>query len=241
MQAFAQTVRSQPRWLKGAQRPQQTQQGYTIVELSIAVAIAGVLLVSAVGLVQTVLQTSRANDTATWLTRVIAQIDKIWAGQNGYADLSLASANAAGAFKGGTVEVVAGTGGAASTTKVTSKFNRPVYLGLTANLPTSSANAGYVLTFAGVPTAVCADLVTAAVSGGIRAVMITPEATTTTTTTAYTDVGLSAAGVLSPPTTGDHAVAFDPSSPSVQLVNMTGSKGCGTTNSTVALSFYNWK
>jgi prepilin-type N-terminal cleavage/methylation domain-containing protein len=236
MQALIPNVRSQSYPFEAAHCPQQKQQGYTIVELSIAVAIAGVLLVSAVGLVQTVLQTSRANDTATWLTRATAQIDKIWKDQNGYADLTLVSANAAGALKGVTVLVNATA--SPPTATVTSKFNRPIYLGLTPNLPTASANAGYVLTFAGVPTPVCADLVTAAASGGVRGIVITPETAASETSAAKTAASMTAAGVI---TLEGSVTAFDPSAPAVQLANMTGTSGCGTDKSTVALSFYGWK
>ncbi len=215
---------------------QSAQRGYTIVELSIAVAIAGVLLVSAIGLVQTVLTTNRANESITLLTRAMAQIDKIWADQPDYNGLNLATAGAAGVFTGmqvtrdTTTNVVTG---------VISKFNRPILVGLAPNLPTNAANRGYTLTFAGVPVSVCADLVTAAAGGGIRGIIVTPEATPTTTNASIIPSAMSNTGALTVPATS--AIALDGSLTSVNIANAMGVTGCGTNLSTVALTFVNWK
>jgi prepilin-type N-terminal cleavage/methylation domain-containing protein len=218
-----------------AARP-SAQRGYTIVELSIAVAIAGVLLVSAIGLVQTVLTTNRANESITLLTKAMSQIDKIWADQPAFADLSLATAGAAGVFNG--MQVTRNS--TQQVDGVISKFNRPIWVGLAPNLPTAGANRGYTMTFAGVPVSVCADLVTAAAGGGIRGIIVTPEATPTTTSAAIIPAGMSATGALTPPT-GTHAIALDGSMTNVSIPNTMGVNGCGTNQSTVALTFVNWK
>lgn len=210
------------------------QKGYTIVELSIAVAIAGVLLVSAIGLVQTVLTTNRANETTTLLIKAMAQIDKIWADQPDYGGLSIGAAGAAGVFNG--MQVARAVAGG-PVTSVTSKFNRPVFVATAPDLPTAGTNRGYVITFAGIPTTVCADLVSAAAGAGIRAIMVTPE--TATTTGALIPTALSAAGVLTPPAAT--AVAIDASLTSLNIATTMGATACGASTSTVALSFVNWK
>lgn len=215
---------------------QSAQRGYTIVELSIAVAIAGVLLVSAIGLVQTVLTTNRANESITLLTKAMSQIDKIWAEQPTFADLDIATAGAAGVFTG--MQVTRASGNVV--TSVTSKFNRPVLIGLAPNLPTTDANRGYTMTFAGIPSSVCADLVTAAAGGGIRGIIVSPENSVAATTTAIVPTAMSAEGKLTAPA-GTHAIAMDGSMTSVNIKDAMGANGCGTSKSTVALTFVNWK
>jgi prepilin-type N-terminal cleavage/methylation domain-containing protein len=223
--------------MKQTQRSHNTQRGYTIVELSVAVAIAGVLLVGSIALVQTVLNTSRANDTISGLARVTAQIDKIWSNQPNYASLSIASAGGAGVFEG--LPVVRDATNAV--TGVTSKFNRPITLSLNPNLPSGTSNRGYAMTYTGIPTNVCADIVSAAGSSGVRGIAVIPEDVAGTTTGgAPVALTLSAADAL----TGVDAagvVVADPSTNGLNLVNMTGVKGCGTAKNTVSIVFANWK
>ena len=212
------------------------QRGYTIVELSIAVAIAGVLLVSAIGLVQTVLTTNRANETTTLLIKAMAQIDKIWADQPDYNGLSVGTSGAAGVFNG--MQVTRSAAGVV--TGVTSKFNRPVYVAMAPDLPVPASNRGYVVTFAGVPTSVCADLVAAAAGGGIRGILVTPEPAGGVTAPVV-PTALSAAGVLTPPAAPTSVVAIDAASTNLYIATTMGVNGCGTPNATVALTFVNWK
>lgn len=214
------------------------QRGYTIVELSVAVAIAGVLMVGSISLVQTVLNTSRANDTITGLARTIAQIDKIWSASNSYADLSMATAGAAGAFEGMTVgrDPVKNT-----VNSVTNKFNRPVTLSLNDNLPATSVKRGYTLVYAGIPTSVCADIVTSAVNSGVRALVVMPESTSGTAPDSLSTLTLSSAGALDSLPASGATVMFQPSAPDLNIVTMTGSNACGTTKNTVSLGFVTWK
>ncbi len=214
---------------------QSAQKGYTIVELSIAVAIAGVLLVSAIGLVQTVLTTNRANETTTLLIKAMAQIDKIWADQPDYLGLTVGTAGAAGVFNGMQVTRTAG-----AVTGVTSKFNRPVYVAVAPDLPVTGTNRGYAITFTGIPTTVCADLVAAAAGGGIRAITVTPEPAGGVAA-AIVPTALSASGVLTPPATPASVVAIDAASTNMYIATTMGVGGCGTANATVALTFVNWK
>jgi prepilin-type N-terminal cleavage/methylation domain-containing protein len=212
------------------------QKGYTIVELSIAVAIAGVLLVSAIGLVQTVLTTNRANETTTLLIKAMAQIDKIWADQPDYNGLNVATAGAAGVFNGMQIARVAG-----AVAGVTSKFNRPVYVAVAPDLPVVGTNRGYVITFTGIPTSVCADLVAAAAGGGIRGIIVSPEPAAGVAA-AVVPTALSAGGVLTQPATVPVSiVAIDAAVTNMYIPATMGKDGCGTPNATVALSFVNWK
>ena len=223
-----------------SQQRNASQKGYTIVELSIAVAIAGVLLVSAIALVQNVLQTNRANESITLITRAMAQIDKIWADQPTYAGMTLATAGAAGVFQG--IQVARNAAG--QVTGVTSKFNRPIYIGTAPNIPTAGANRGYAITFAGVPTPVCADLVTAAAGGGVRGILISLEAAAAATVAAVIPAGMNADGSIPAPAAGaavNYTVAMDGSLTTPNLANALGVNGCGTANATVALTFLNWK
>jgi prepilin-type N-terminal cleavage/methylation domain-containing protein len=217
------------------------QRGYTIVELSVAVAIAGVLVVGSIALVQTVLNTSRANDTITGLARVFAQIDKVWSNSmsNNYNGLNVATAGGAGVFEGLTLT----RDSTNKVTAVTSKFNRPILLGTATNLPSTNVERGYVLTFTGIPTTVCADIVSSGADSGARGIIIEPEATAGTPVTTYTGtvLGLSTTdqSFTGVPTTA--AIAVDAKTAGLQIGNMTGVTGCGTAQKTVSINFINWR
>lgn len=214
------------------------QAGYTIVELSIAVAIAGVLLVSAIGLVQNVLQTNRANETVSILARTVAQIDKTWADQADYAGINLAAVGATGAFAGMQIQRDA----AGAVIGVTSKFNRPVFANILADVPGPALNRGFGVTFAGVPVGVCSDLVASAASAGVRGILVTPEANVNATNAAAAaarPTSMAADGTFVVPA-GTVSV-MDATRSSPDLVAALGVGACGTQNATVALTFVNWK
>lgn len=211
------------------------QRGLTIVELSIAVAIAGVLLVGSVSLVQTVLNTSRANDSITSLARGITQIEKTWSSSNDYAGLNLASASGAGAFEG--LSIVRDAAGA--TTAVRNKFNRDITVSLNADLPTVGANRGYAMAYKGIPSSVCTDIVSSSVNAGLRGLLIIPE-TTAGVSTDVTGLKLKATGEFDSLPTGG-VVAFSPFAPNIDIANVTGTAGCGSKQATVTLVFVNYK
>lgn len=224
-------------WLK---RPPQLrtsrEAGYTIVELSIAVAIAGVLLVSAISLVQGVLNNNRANETITLLSKSLAQIDKVWADQNTYAGLSLDTAAAANAFPG----LVLTRDKDGKVTQVTSKFNRPILLQTISDIPSPGLNRGYAMVFPGIPTSVCGDLVTAAAGAGIRGISITPEAVAGNSDfAAVAPSGMEADGGLKVP--ANTVVAMSGKAPLPDLTATLSTGGCGTSRPTVALTFVSWK
>ncbi len=221
------------------QKTQRAQRGYTIVELSVSVAIAGVLLVGSIALVQTVLNTARANDTITSISRIIAQVDKIWANTNSYAGLTLAAAGGAGVFEGLTI---VRTGTPPVVTGVTHKFNRNVTVGVNSEMPSAGANRGYTMTFTGIPTSVCADIVSAAASSGIRGILIQPETVAGTTTTPLSGATIKLKADESFDTLPASTVAaVDGATSGVQIANMTGANGCGTDKATVSIGFVNWK
>ena len=210
------------------------QKGYTLVELSVAVAIAGVLLMGSIQLVQTVLNTSRANDTISSLARTITQIDKVWSSLDTYADLSIANASAAGAFPDMT------TRGSGATATVINKFNMPVQLDLIKNLPTAGSDRGFALVHTGIPRSVCADIVTAGVAAGFKGIVIIPENTAGVQASSLTGLTMNTSGGIdNVPTTA--ALALDPSSPSLNIGKMTGATGCGASKNSVSIGFVTWK
>ena len=236
MQTFTATVRSQSHRLEGAHRPQKKQQGYTIVELSIAVAIAGVLLVSAIGLVRSVINTSRANDTATMLTRAVAKIEKSWATQPTYVGVSLASVAATDAFNG----LIMTRDAAGLVTDVRSRFNQSIAVSQPAGIPGPTLNRGYVITLAGVPTTVCSDLVTAAANGGARGIVVGPEsAVCTVIATGVPTAMTESSGVITKP--ADGVVVLDGSLNTPDMTKALGSTACGTDKPTVSMHFVGWK
>ncbi len=245
MQTFTPPLRNPSYRLAGAQRPQQKQQGYTIVELSIAVAIAGVLLVSAIGLVNVVVNTSRANDTATLLTRTVAKIEKSWSSQPTYAGLDLGAVVATGAFEG--LSITRNAAAPFAVTGVNSKFDRPITVNAPAGIPGPALSRGYVITMAGVPTNVCSDMVAAAYAGGARGIVISPEITVGAATAATNGPTVMAldTGVLTAPaataTVEAGAVVLDGAQTTPAMATALGVSGCGTRRPTVALSFVGWK
>lgn len=233
------------RLAQGQKKAGASQEGYTIVELSIAVAIAGVLLVSAIGLVQNVLQTNRANETVTMLTKAVAQIDKVWADNPTFVGLTLDTVAAAGAFPGLTMARDASN--PPKVISVTNKFNRPITVSQPADIPDTGLNRGYVITLAGVPSGVCADLVSAAAGTGIRGITVAPEAAVgkgsaaNAGPTKMDSSGKLTASVASAGEVEAGVVVLDGSLTNVNMAAALAPNACGTKNSTVALSFVGWK
>jgi hypothetical protein len=127
-------------------------------------------------------------------------------------------------------------------TDVTSRFNRPVFANLLADVPGAGLNRGFGITFAGVPTAVCSDLVASAASAGVRGILVTPEANVNATTAAVAaawPTNMAADGSFVVPV-GTVSV-MDATRATPNLVTALGVNACGTQNATVALTFVNWK
>lgn len=235
-----------PHSLQKARSRRQAQSGFTIVELSVAVAIAGVLLVSAIALVQVVLRQARANDTVSSVPRMMAQIDKIYARATAYTGLNTDVAIGFGAFDG-----VFNITGVSPNRIAGNTFGYPTLVDIATGFNgTANSNTGYVVTFTGIPQASCSDIVTSAAAAGVRGIIVAPE--TTIGTSAIAAAGVTLAGItiatagtpVRGPTTGG-ATSTALRGPGLQgqldVATMTSNVACGTSNSSVSIGLVNWK
>ncbi|MCI1014670.1 prepilin-type N-terminal cleavage/methylation domain-containing protein [Herbaspirillum sp. C7C2] len=224
----------------------RTQSGFTIVELSVAVAIAGVLLVSAIALVQVVLRQARANDVVSGIPRTMAQIDKIYARANSFAGLGTEVAVGFGAFDGA-FDII----GLAPNRVANNRFGFPTTVDVATLFTGPASNTGYVVTLAGIPTSSCADIVSSASATGVRGILVQPEATVGTRTITAAGVGtLTLAGMRLIPPGGGNPTPATAAAAVVQghlpngtldIAAMTHARACGTGNASVSIGLINWK
>jgi prepilin-type N-terminal cleavage/methylation domain-containing protein len=235
-----------PHSLQKASSRRQAQSGFTIVELSVAVAIAGVLLVSAIALVQVVLRQARANDVVSGIPRMMAQIDKIYSQANNYTGLNTDAAIGFGAFDG-----AFDINGVVPNRRANNRFGYSTNVDVAGVFGGAATPTGYVVTLAGIPTASCADVVTSASATGVRGILVQPEATAGTRAITLADVGtLTLNGIRGIPAGGGAGVPATANAAVVKgnLVNgaldvaaMNNERACGTGNATVSLGLVNWK
>ncbi len=219
------------------QKVNKRQLGYTLVELSVAVSIAAVLLVGSLSLISQVIDTWRASETIAGLPRIFQQIESMWRGAGTYSDLSISTAGGAGAFESSAL--VRDAGGAI--VGANSKFKQPITLSLNPDLPTPGSNRGYVIVYTGIPTAVCAEVTIAATTLGAAGLLLIPETLAGFTPGgAITSLGLDASAHLTGAPTGG-IVVFEPASPTANITNLAGDGGCGTPKSSVSLVLVKWK
>ncbi|BEV16234.1 prepilin-type N-terminal cleavage/methylation domain-containing protein [Herbaspirillum sp. DW155] len=240
MSSVTHTIRNKARLLRQAQR------GFTIVELSVAVAIAGVLLVSAIALVQVVLRQSRANDVVSSIPRVMTQIDKIFSRSTNYVGLNTDAAIGFGAFEG-----VFDITGATGNRRASNRFGFPTTVDVATDFSGAGTSSGYVITFAGIPTNSCADIVSSASATGVRAILVQPEgAIGTRSITAAGIATLTLAGIQAVTQGGADAAAATGGAAVVQghLANgsldipaMADARACGTNRPSVSIGLVNWK
>ncbi|MFS2116076.1 type 4 pilus major pilin [Herbaspirillum frisingense] len=224
----------------------RTQSGFTIVELSVAVAIAGVLLVSAIALVQVVLRQARANDVVSGIPRMMAQIDKIYARANSYVGLGTEVAIGFGAF-----DAAFDIFGVAPLRTANNRFGFPTTVDVATVFTGAASNTGFVVTLAGIPTASCADIVSSASASGVRGILVQPEAVVGTRSITPAGIAtltlagmraINAGGGAPVPTTGGAAVVQGhlPNG-ALDIAAMTHARACGTGNASVSIGLINWK
>nr|WP_198980722.1 type 4 pilus major pilin [Herbaspirillum sp. ASV7] len=235
-----------PRLKKKARPQRKAQSGFTIVELSVAVAIAGVMLISAIALVQVVLRQWRANDVVSGIPRVLAQIDKIYARANDYGGLVTDAAIGIGAFDG-SFDIT----GAAPNRVANNRFGFATAVDVATIFTGPASNTGYVVTLTGIPTASCADIVSSAAAAGVRGLLVQPEAAAGTR-------AITAAGIATLTRAGMQAVVPGGAAPvaatggaavvrghlaneALDIVALTSTRACGTNNNTVSIGLVNWK
>lgn len=217
----------------------RAQAGFTVVELSVAVAIAGILLVGAISLVQVVLQTSRANDTAGGLARVFAQIEKYYNNSQSYSGIDVYGMVGLGVFQGPFTLT-----GSAPKQGVNSRFGYPVQVEVATNYGGVGAARAYGVFFTGIPQKVCGDIVTAADSTGVKAIAINPETTAGQIAGAFDTTLMGQTTGFT--TTGSTTIVKGTDNNGVLNTNtLTGAggvaSGCNVASSTVTVALINWK
>ncbi len=243
-----------PRLKKKARPQRKAQSGFTIVELSVAVAIAGVLLVSAIALVQVVLRQTRANDLVSSIPRTITQIDKMYARVANFAGLTTQVAIGFGAFDGAfDITGLAGSRvathrfGYTTLAQAANNFRNVAAVGLPAGVPPDAS--AYSVIYAGIPRGACADVVSSAAASGVLGIIVAPEATVGTP--AFTEANAAAlgmnmfdslpgaAGAAAPP--AGVRVKGTTNNSALDVAAMSGGTACGTANDTVTIAMVNWK
>lgn len=231
----------------------RTQSGFTIVELSVAVAIAGVLLVSAIALVQVVLRQTRANDLVSSIPRTITQIDKMYARAANYNGLTTAVAIGFGAFDGA-FDIV----GPANARVALHRFGYQTLAQAADNFrnvaaPPAPAGGGavppadpsaYAVMYAGVPRAACADVVSSASASGVLGLIVVPEAIVGTP--AFTPANarllrMAMFDAAATPAPAGVVVKGTTQNSTLNVAAMSGANACGTDNDTVTIAMVNWK
>jgi len=240
-----------PRTTQKARPQRKAQGGFTIVELSVAVAIAGVLLVSAIALVQVVLRQSRANDLVSSIPRTLTQIDKMYARVANFAGLTTQVAIGFGAFDGAFditgpagARVASHRFGYTTLAQAANNFRNVAAVGLPAGVPPDAS--AYSIIYAGIPRGACADIVSSAAASGVLGIIVAPEATVGTP--AFTEANAtllsmnmfdSAAGAANPP--AGVRVKGTTNNSALDVAAMSGGTACGTANDTVTIAMVNWK
>ena len=225
----------QPRTLPHAQR------GFTIVELSVAVAIAGVLLVSAIALVQVVLRQTRTNDLVSSIPRTMTQIDKMYARVAEFTGLNTQVAIGIGAFDGA-FDIT----GPANARVATHRFGYQTLVRSTTAFRTGAGAGGtaYSVMYSGIPRAACADIVSSAATSGVLGLIVAPEGVVGTP--AFTEANAAALtmpvfdGTGTAPPAGVMVKGTDNNS-RLDVAAMSGGNACGTNNDTVTIAMVNWK
>jgi len=236
-----------PHSLQKARSRRQAQSGFTIVELSVAVAIAGVLLVSAIALVQVVLRQSRANELVSSVPRTLAQIDKMYARNADYAGLTTQVAIGFGAFDGA-FDIT----GAAGNRVATHRFGYSTFAAPATDFHATGNGdpTAYSVIYAGIPRAACADVVSSASSSGVRGLLVAPEAVVGQAAftvgnagdlqLAMFTQGANNAAPAAPPA-GSVMVKGTTNNSALNVAAMSGGTACGTNNDTVTIAMVNWK
>jgi prepilin-type N-terminal cleavage/methylation domain-containing protein len=139
-------------------RPLISQRGYSIIELSIALAILAVIIIGGLLGVQSILRNNRTNDLLKNLPLIMASAEKITnsapslTAANGVSTANLAALNVfpPNLVNGGTVNNEHG-----GTTQLEGNTGPLVAGGQTV----APAGGSFVLTYSGIPTQSCADVV----------------------------------------------------------------------------------
>jgi prepilin-type N-terminal cleavage/methylation domain-containing protein len=126
------------------------QQGYTLVELAISVAILSVLIVAGLLGVQAILTSGKVNDQIKTVAKLTAKASALFA-----------STGTSGVIQKQMIQVGAWDASKANGEKVTSSFGSSETIEPNkSEIGSMPANSGFVYTIKAVPSAACSDLAT---------------------------------------------------------------------------------
>ncbi len=164
-----------PKFSKQAAR----QQGYTLIELSIALAIVSVIIVGSLIGVQRILANNRANNLLAEVPRINAALVGAAANSSNFADITTKRAAALGAFSPNTVKWNG------DTPTVTNAFGGSLYIqGNDSNMDgIGGKDRGYIVVATGIPNEMCATVVNGLAP--LAQVLWVDAPTTSVTPTAY--------------------------------------------------------
>ncbi len=133
-----------------------TQRGYSLIELSIALAIVGVVIAGSIVGVQAILRSNNVNKTIAQTNVAVNKIVGKLIRDNNYANASTVNLTRTGLEVWSTSDII--SGGVAGA-RVTHPLSGDIFVAPLSVLTEGVAiNQGYVYTLAAVPVAACADL-----------------------------------------------------------------------------------
>jgi len=134
----------------------KAQRGYSLIELSIALAIVGVVIAGSIVGVQAILRSNNVNKTISQTNTAVNKIVGKMVRDVNYSNVTLKNLTAKGVEVWADADIASG---GTDTAQVTHPLSGRVYVApLSASTEWVQANLGYVYTLAGVPVAACADL-----------------------------------------------------------------------------------
>ena len=133
-----------------------TQRGYSLIELSIALAIVGVVIAGSIVGVQAILRSNNINKTIAQTNVAVNKIVGKLIRDNNYANANTVNLTRVGLEVWSTADIISGGVAAAQVTHPLSGF--VTVQPLSALTEGVAINQGYVYTLTAVPVAACADL-----------------------------------------------------------------------------------
>jgi prepilin-type N-terminal cleavage/methylation domain-containing protein len=134
----------------------KSQNGYSLVELSIVLAIIAIIIGGSLNGVQSILRGNKVNQIISTANMAVPNIVAKFIRDNNYSGLSLATLTTQGFDIFPSASIV---GGGGASVVVTHQFGGRIYVApLTAATSGVEVNGGFVYSLVGVPIAACADI-----------------------------------------------------------------------------------